>query len=63
MAHNIFSDGGEDLYIEETCGEGSNDPDTTCPLCGSVNPESACIGLLGSKTWYRCVYCGAEYSI
>ena len=34
-----------------------------CPCCNSANePEAAFLGHLGFLAWFRCIFCGIEFS-
>jgi hypothetical protein len=32
-----------------------------CPRCG--NPNDAPMGVLGNLLWFRCRYCGCDFSV
>ena len=39
------------------------DYDVTCPACDSDFDKHTVMGILGRRVYYRCPYCGAEFSI
>ncbi len=40
----------------------SDERDRECPMCGSYLDEESVLGVLGLLRWFRCIFCGAEFS-
>lgn len=57
-----YLDGGEpytDEEMEIINDEEDYTPYPDCPICGNI---SGFMGWLGNLNWFRCMFCGMEFS-